>query len=98
MSAATAFSALPNAVITATGRSSPFWLMCSTTRKPGPSGQPHVGEAKVERFGIEQTDGLADGLRPRRVEAHARKRELEQFEQIGLVVDQENSWLSAGFS
>ena len=61
-------------------------------------GEPHVGETEVERLGIEQGDRLGDGLRARRVESHARQREFEQFEEVGLVVDEENSRLAAGFS
>ena len=63
-----------------------------------PVRQPHVGEAQIERIGIEQSDGLADRLGAGGVEAHARQRELQQFEQIGFVVDQEDSGLAAGFS
>jgi hypothetical protein len=59
-------------------------------------GQPHVGEAQIERLLVEQTDRLADTLRARRVEPHSRQRELEQLEQVRLVVDDEHFGLSTG--
>ena len=39
--------------------------------------------------------GFGDRLRARRVESHARQRELEQLEQVGLVVDDQHLRLSA---
>ena len=59
-------------------------------------GQPHVGEAQVERLGVEQPDRFADGFGARRVESHPRQRELEQLEQIGLVVDERALWVGRG--
>ena len=53
-------------------------------------GKAHVGKAQVECLRVEEPDCFADGLRASRVEAHAGKCELEQFEQIGLVVDDEH--------
>jgi len=64
----------------------------------GSIGQPHVGEAQVEAVAVEQPDRFADRFRARGVEPHARQRELEQLQQIGLVVDQEDSGLAAGSS
>ena len=69
--------------------------MCSTTARPFAVGQTHVGQAQIERLRVEQFDRLGDGLRARRIEPHARQRELEQLEQIRLVVDDEHLGLSA---
>ena len=90
MSAATAFSALPNAVITATGTSSAFLVDVLDDAQALAVGQAHVGEAQVERLLVEQPDRLADRFGARRVEPHPRQRELEQLEQVGLVVDDEH--------
>ena len=48
--------------------------------------QPHVGQAQIEGFAVEQAQRVVDGFRTGGVETHARQRELEQFEQVGLVV------------
>jgi hypothetical protein len=61
-------------------------------------GQPHVGQAQIEGLFVEQADGVGHRFRARRVEPHARQRELEQLEQIRLVVDNEHFGLSADFS
>ena len=61
-------------------------------------GQAHVGEAQVERLLVEQPDRLGDRFGAGRVEPHARQRELEQLEQVGLVVDDEHSGLAADFA
>ena len=61
-------------------------------------GQPHVGEAQVERLLVEEADRLGDRLRSRRVEPHPRERELEQLEEVGLVVDDEHLGLATGFA
>jgi hypothetical protein len=58
-------------------------------------GQPHVGEARSSS----RVEPVASPrFRARGVEAHPRERELEQLEQVGLVVDQENFGLATGFS
>ena len=59
-------------------------------------GQVPVGQAEVERSAVEQALGLADRFRANRVETHARQRQLEQFEEIRLVVDDQHSGLTAG--
>ena len=64
----------------------------------GAVGKPHVGEAQIERFGIEKSDRFGDRLRAGRIETHARQGELEQLEEIRLVVDQQHSGLPAGFA
>ena len=61
-------------------------------------GQPHVGQAQIEWLLVEETDGLGHRFRARRVEAHARQRELQQLEQVRLVVDHEDFGLPANFS
>ena len=58
-------------------------------------GQAHIGQAQVECLGVQKAYGFRHRLRARRVEPHARQRELEQFQQIGLVVDDEHFGLSA---
>jgi hypothetical protein len=72
LSAATAFSALPKAVMTATGTSNAFCVMYSTTPQPFAVGQSHVGQAQVERLAIEQSQRVVNRLGARRVESHSR--------------------------
>src|SRR5258707_1262562 len=98
---------LPVAVITATGRSRPFWLICSTTRRPGPSGSRisvrQRANASVSRKPIASaTDSARVVSRPMRdrvssssSSSHARQSELEQFEEIRFVIDQQDSRLAA---
>ena len=53
-------------------------------------GQPHVGEAQVEGILVEQPHRLADGLRADRIQPHPRQRQLQQFEQVRFVVDDQD--------
>jgi hypothetical protein len=49
--------------------------------------QPHIGQAQVVVIGFEHFDGGADFHRALGFEPHAQQRELEQFQNIGLVID-----------
>ena len=72
--------------------------MCSTTRRPSPSGSRMSVRHRSNGSRVEQADRLGDRFGARRVEPHARQRELEQLEQIRLVVDDEHLGLATGFA
>jgi hypothetical protein len=52
-------------------------------------GQAHVGQAELEIALLERRDGFADRAGTFRRQAHAGQRQVDQFADVGLVVDDE---------
>ena len=50
-------------------------------------GQPHVGEAQIEALRLEQLLRARDVARRLRGELHARQRQRDELDQIGLIID-----------
>ncbi len=90
LSARIAVSMLPKAVMTATGR--PGWprLDVLDQFQPVAVGQAHVGQAQAVAALVEQRTRRGDRARGVAGEPHAHQRELEQFADVVLVIDDED--------
>ena len=92
-SARTADSTLPCAVITATGTVGAVLLNPGDQIEPVAIRQPHVGEAQVEAFGLQQlacSNQVGCGAGP---QVHAAQGEAHELQQVGLVVHDEHDRL-----
>ena len=87
LSARTAVSILPWAVITATGTLGEYCCIHLTSSKSIAVGQLHVGQAQIELLGLEQALRVGDAVCRSRIEIHALQRDGQQLAKIRLVVD-----------
>ena len=96
LSARTAVSMLPCAVITATGTRGRVLLDPSDQIEPVAVGQLHVGETQIEALGLEHALGLGNAVGGARTQIHALERDGQQFAQVRFVVDHQYCRLRHG--
>ena len=90
LSARTADSTLPCAVMTAQGTPGHVERHPLEQVEAVSIGKAHVGQAQIEALRLEEFLRAGDVTRRLRGELHARQRQRDEFDEVGLIIDNQD--------